>query len=467
MVLAPVNVPAHEDEPAPVPVAGPMRNRLSRLISGVDLRGVITTLAIRFAGAGLGFFSHVEFARLLGQAEYGQYAGLWAWVVLLGMLAPLGLATANTRLAAQYLERGRLSRVRGLFSFAVITPLVSGMVLGALFAALELAVTGGLSSADWRQALPVLLAAACVPLFALGESLRGLARGHGLTTLAYAPAFLWRPLLLMLLALAAWATLGRVDLTLLLAASLLAIVLTVAAQMVILWRHTRRATDAARRSARHAGAWLSISLPLLLVDGYFILSANMDVVVLRHFAPAKDVGAYYAAARIAALVNFFPLMIGAQAAPRLARLWTRGEVAELTVLGRKYALLAVGGTAGAFLALVVLGDFALSLFGPGFAVARPAMLLLAGGIVLQALAGPVRYLLAMAGQERAMAAVMVSAAVINIALNLLLVPPHGMMGAAAATVLSGLFFTLALATVAWRRLGVWTGIGPLRLPAAT
>ena len=443
-----------------------MTRRLPSMFSGVDLRGVLATLAMRFAGAGLGFFSHVAFARLLGRAEYGLFAGLWAWVVLLGMLAPLGLATANTRLVAQYLERKRLPRLRGLFSFAVLTPLLSGTVLGALFGMLELTLAGGFAATGWRQALPVLLAAACVPLFALGESLRGLARGHGLTALAYAPAFLWRPLLMVLLALAAWAALGWLDVALLLAASLLAMALTVAAQLVLLRRHMAQAAGVARRGVRHARAWLAISLPLLLVDGYFILAANMDVIVLRHFAPAEDVGAYYAAARIAALVNFFPLMIGAQAAPRLARLWTRGEVAELTVLGRKYALLAVGGTAAAFLALLALGDFALSLFGPGFEAARPAMLLLAGGIVLQALAGPVRYLLAMAGQERAMAAVMVAAAVINIALNLLLVPPHGMMGAAAATVFSGLFFTLALATVAWRRLGVWTGIGPLRLPAA-
>ena len=442
-----------------------MRERLTHMLSGVDLRGVVATLAMRFAGAGLGFFSHVAFARLLGRADYGLFAGLWAWVVLLGMLAPLGLATANTRLVAQYLERNRLPRLRGLFSFAVITPLLSGVALGASFAALELALSGRMEGDAWRGALPVALAAACVPLFALGESLRGLARGHGLTALAYAPAFLWRPLLMMLLALAAWAALGWLDVSLLLMASLLAIALTVAAQLLLLRRQMARAAGAARRGVRHARAWLAISLPLLLVDGYFILAANMDVIVLRHFAPPAEVGAYYAAARIAALVNFFPLMIGAQAAPRLARLWTRGEVAALTVLGRRYALLAAGGTAAAFLALLALGDLALALFGPGFTVARPAMLLLAGGIVLQALAGPVRYLLAMAGQERAMAAVMVGAAVLNIGLNLLLVPPYGMMGAAVATVASGLIFTLALAAVAWRRLGVWTGIGPLRLAA--
>ncbi len=443
-----------------------MRERLTHMLSGVDLRGVVATLAMRFAGAGLGFFSHVAFARLLGREDYGLFAGLWAWVVLLGMLAPLGLATANTRLAAQYLERNRLPRLRGLFSFAVITPLLSGVALGASFAALELALSGRMEGDTWRGALPVVLAAACVPLFALGESLRGLARGHGLTALAYAPAFLWRPLLMVLLALVAWAALGWLDVSLLLMASLLAITLTVATQLHLLRKRMAQATATTRRGVRHARAWLAISSPLLLVDGYFILAANMDVIVLRHFAPAEDVGAYYAAARIAALVNFFPLMIGAQAAPRLARLWTRGEMTALTVLGRKYALLAAGGTAAAFLALLALGDFALSLFGPGFTVARPAMLLLAGGIVLQALAGPVRYLLAMAGQERAMAAVMVGAAVLNIGLNLLLVPPYGMMGAAAATVASGLIFTLALAAVAWRRLGVWTGIGPLRLPAA-
>lgn len=433
-----------------------MRKRINALFSGVDLRGVIATLAMRFAGAGVGFFGHVAYARLLGQTHYGLYAGLWAWVVLLGMLAPLGLAMANTRLAAQFLEKKQAGHLKGLFSFAILMPLISGAIFGAAFAAFEFATMHADAPVNMTAAL--VLAAVSIPLFALGESMRGFARGHGLTLLAYAPAFLWRPLLILVFALVAFAYLGQATVNVLMAASLLALVVTVLAQAGLLRRHLD--LPARLPAVRTPGAWLGIALPLLLMDGYFILAANTDVIVLRHFAPAEDVGAYYAATRIAALVNFFPLMIGAQAAPQMARLWTRGERELLIRIGRRYAWLAFLGTATAFTGLVWLGDIALALFGRGFAVARPAMLILAGGIALQALSGPVRYVLAMCGQERAMAMVMSGAAVLNVALNLVLIPAFGMLGAAGATTLSNLALAAALACLAWQRLKIWVGVGP-------
>lgn len=58
------------------------------------------------------------------------------------------------------------------------------------------------------------------------------------------------------------------------------------------------------------------------------------------------------------------------------------------------------------------------------------------------------------GEQKLCATVFFSAALLNIALNVALVPPHGMKGAASATALSLITAASLNALVLWRRLGI-------------
>jgi O-antigen/teichoic acid export membrane protein len=93
-------------------------------------------------------------------------------------------------------------------------------------------------------------------------------------------------------------------------------------------------------------------------------------------------------------------------------------------------------------------------FGPDFdAAAAPFAILLAGQVALAA-CGSAGGLLAVAGLNRALVVVAIAAVILDMVLCLLLVPVFGKPGAAGATVATLLAQALALAVVAWRRLGV-------------
>ena len=73
------------------------------------------------------------------------------------------------------------------------------------------------------------------------------------------------------------------------------------------------------------------------------------------------------------------------------------------------------------------------------------LLVLAIGSVLNALCGPVMYLLSMTGMEKSARNIIVIASIFNISLNYILIPLYGILGAAFAT---------SICTVLWNVLAV-------------
>ena len=76
------------------------------------------------------------------------------------------------------------------------------------------------------------------------------------------------------------------------------------------WRHGSRSRFSFSGRHRSCGArfpprpaqlaaklWLSVSLPLLLVDGFALLLTNLDVLMLELWARPEDLGIYYAASK--------------------------------------------------------------------------------------------------------------------------------------------------------------------------
>ena len=88
---------------------------------GAILRGTAQVLAIRVIGAALAYGSMVLLARWLGTFEFGVYAYVWAWVVMLGAALPLGHNISALRFFPDYLARAKWARVQGFLrqSFGV------------------------------------------------------------------------------------------------------------------------------------------------------------------------------------------------------------------------------------------------------------------------------------------------------------------------------------------------------------
>jgi O-antigen/teichoic acid export membrane protein len=113
------------------------------------------------------------------------------------------------------------------------------------------------------------------------------------------------------------------------------------------------------------------------------------------------------------------------------------------------------------LGLLLAGRWVLAIFGEGFVLAWPAMTILLGGCVINALAGPSCLVLTMTGRQKHAAAAIAASVLVNVALNFLLIPRLGLVGAAVASTAGTLLAQGYMVFRVWRD----TGICPTTLHA--
>jgi O-antigen/teichoic acid export membrane protein len=413
-------------------------------------RNALLAFSVRVASAGLLYLSQIILARWMGASEFGAYVLAWTWVLVLGGLSHLGLSMAMIRLLPEYVETQQWALLRGLVRGGRLIALGIGTAVAVLGVA-TVHLLGTRIAPQTSHA--VMLALACVPLYALTDIQDGIGRGRGWMGVALIPPYIVRPSLLligMIIAHELGATMCAVT------AAGVAIAATAGAALVQTGLVARRLSAEVPSGPRAYAfkAWFTISMPLLVIYGAELVMQNADVILLAMHRPAAEVGMYFAAAKTMALVMFVHYAVGSAAAHRFSALKARGDEAGLARAVRDGVRWTFLPSLAAALALLALGKPLLSLFSPEFTSAYPVMAILVVGFLARASVGPAEFLLNMLGQQRAVAAVAVSAAVIDICLCAVLIPKFGMLGAALANAATLVFAATAYAAVAYRRLGM-------------
>ncbi len=413
-------------------------------------RNALLAFSVRVASAALLYLSQMVLARWMGASEFGAYVLAWTLVLVLGGLSHLGLSMANIRLLPEYAETGQWSLLRGLIRGGRLVALGVGGVVAIVGIATVQQLGGRISP---QTAHAVMLAMACVPLYALTDLQDGIGRGRGWMGVALVPPYIVRPTLLlvgMIVAHEFGATMCAVT------AAGVAIAATAGAALMQTRLVERRFAAEVPKGPRAYAfkTWFAISTPLLVIYGAELVMQNADVLLLALYRPPAEVGMYFAAAKTMALVMFVHYAVGSAAAHQFSALNARGDHEGLARAVRDGVRWTFIPSLAAAIVLLILGKPLLWLFSPEFTQAYPVMAILVVGFLARASVGPAEFLLNMLGQQRAVATVAVSAALFDIALCTLLIPPFGMLGAAVSNAATLVFAALAYAAVARRRLGM-------------
>lgn len=188
----------------------------------------------------------------------------------------------------------------------------------------------------------------------------------------------------------------------------------------------------------------------------FMVMSWSDTLMLGYFMSDSDVGVYRIAFRVATLITFTQFAVNAGVAPDIAKLWAEGKRDVIQASIQRIFLLNFLIAVPAFLVLTLGGEFFMGLFGLELREYADIMRWLCIGQVVNALCGPVMYLLNMTGHEDLAKQTMLIAVVFNLAANLYLIPNFGLAGAAWATSASMILWNVWALVLVYRRTGIQT-----------
>ncbi|MEO1205057.1 MAG: polysaccharide biosynthesis C-terminal domain-containing protein [Pseudomonadota bacterium] len=410
----------------------------------VARRNAISAFAVRVASAGLLYVMQIALARWMGTFEYGIYVFVWTWVLVLGGLSPLGLNIIAMRLVPEYRETGALAKLRGF---------VHGSRVAAFAIGTTVAVLGALGVFVFEDyvthyyVLPLYLALICVPIYGVVEAQDGMGRGYAWMGLALVPPYVLRPLLIIAgMGLGLWAGLPATAATAAVCA-ILATWLSGVLQLMALNRAIAKdlvgltATAPAKQTdatlvRTDFRRWLALSAPLIVINACELVLQNADVLIISATLSPTEVAIYFAAAKTMSLIMFVHYAVGSAVANRFSALKARGDEEELKAFVGDAVAWTFWPSLAAAVVILALGQPLLWLFGPEFLIGYPVMLILVVGFLFRSAMGPSEFLLNMLGEQSRCAAALFVTAVINIVLNLILVPAFGLLGAASATSIS-------------------------------
>jgi O-antigen/teichoic acid export membrane protein len=437
-----------------VPPAGVMA-RLRSMLGGSGEASLTKRLAgtifiIRVISAALAYLSQILLARWIGGSDYGVYVYVWTWVLLLGSMMDFGISASAQKIIPEYRACGEHELLRGFLSgsrwmtFAV----------SALVSVLLAIVVDGLSPwIDANAITPLFIGCLTLPAFVVANTQDGIARSHDWMRLGLMPQFIVRQSLIIGFTAGAFALGFDLGATPAMLASAAAVWIAMIGQMIVLNRRLGRHIKPGPKAYDFRG-WLAISLPILMVESFYLLLSYTDVLVLQQFRSSEEVGVYFAVVKTLALVSFIHYAMSATTAHRFAEYHASGDRARLSAYVAHAIKWTFWPSLAATILLLAMGKPLLWLFGPQFVVGYDIMFVAAIGLVVRSAIGPVERLLNMLGHQHICALAYALAFAMNVVLCMALVPRFGGHGAAAATSISLVFETVLLFWIVRKRLGL-------------
>lgn len=434
--------------------ARPWLCRVDGVLTASDERGEagrisLIAFAIRIISAGIAFISQVFLARWMGSFEYGIFVLVWVTMVIAGNISCLGFHTSVIRFIPEYREKGMLDELRGILVVSRLFVLVASTVIAALGG---LGVVFFAPHIESYYVVPFVLGFVCLPMIALSDLLQGVSRANTWAFFSLSPTYLVRPVLILVLMGAALVAGYAPDAITALIVAVIATYLTTLWQLIgVAGRTERKLTVGPRKIDLRL--WFVVSLPIFLVESFFFLLTNADVLMVGFFMQPDDVAVYFATVKTLALVHFVYFAVKAGVAQRYAS-YTHGQPEKLAAFARETVAWTFWPSLAMAIVVLLLGEMMLTLFGPDFVAGYPLLFLLCIGVVARSAVGPCESLLTMTGNQNVCAFVYALTLALNIVLSIVLIPLYGLWGAAIATAVSMLFEAAALSFTVYRRLGI-------------
>lgn len=401
------------------------------------VRIIIELLSVSLLGRLLQIFAAVVLARVLAPEGFGVYALAIAWSFVVVRFSGLGWPVTVNRLIPKFRAEESADSVKGVLLFAYATTTVSVITVVAILLIISETVAPkgdidllllAISVIIPFLALRVLLKNT---LAALGAPRRGIALEDSVPSIV----------MLLLVGLSVFCNVGIVPLD---AAIFFAFANLISSCFGLWWTKNRLLSDELNaRPVYDFGDWLTRSLAAMWGQSARLLVNRADVIMLGAFSSLTETGLYAVALRLCQLLPIPSAALQTYLSPRLSETHTQDDRGQRNRLYKISLLFALGSSMPLAALFTVGADHIVGfIFGPEFANAASLVGVLALAKVCQAVTNSTSGYLLMTDRESIFSQLTTTAMIVNIILNVLLIPSLGARGAALATLFSA--FTLVV-----------------------
>ncbi|MGB2728537.1 MAG: flippase [Halobacteriota archaeon] len=394
--------------------------------------GIVFTGTI--IGLLLGFVGRVILVRFTTQTEYGIYCLALVVISIFATISTLGLSEGSTRYIAYFRGKNEEGKVRGVISSSLKIAIIASISLAVIsffssdFISVSIFHTPALST-------PLKIFSIAIPFTVLINVFIAIFRGFDRVDAKVYFQDILRNVLFLLFLIAV--VLFGLSFLGVIYAYLASIAVTCIALVIYMLNKSPLSVGKNSVTNPMTKDLLIFSAPLLAVSMLLMMMSWTDTLMLGYFKTPDVVGLYNAALPLAHLLPVVLLSMNFIYVPIVSQLYSKNLIEEMkrnfAVLTKWIFLL----TLPLFFVLVLFPDVVLNLlFGSRYIGASLALQILAIAFFCNAALGFPYSTLIVIGKSKFLMYVFLISAIINIILNIVLIPPMGIVGAAIASALS-------------------------------
>lgn len=375
----------------------------------------------------------VLLARVLGADGFGLYSLAISIATLTASLPTLGLDSALVRFTAIAAARRQPAQLRADLRFVLsLSCVLSLIAVSVIFVSAGTIAETALH--DARLTPLLLISGLVVPSVVLNAQLGAALQGMRRIEYAALAELFSQPVVRLVLVLALLVVVGLTP-----ASALVAwLGASFAATIILAWLLRRMLPPAPPGQSARPRAWelLRYSLPVFLSNIVHRVGGNLQTLFLGALSTVSAVGIFSVAAHLNMIGSVFHSAIVSSSMALFAEAEDRGDRRGLESLYQTVSKWSISLNLPLVLIVFLFPEALLAMFGPEFSEGTGALMILAGANLANAATGTSGAVLDMTGHTGVKLLNAILGLGLALGLNLLLIPPLGIIGAAIAVVAS-------------------------------
>ena len=418
----------------------------------IGARGGIAAFVLQVITMGLGFINQIVLARILGAGGIGEVILALTILNVAALIAAFGMQGAMVRFVPYYSERGEAAKLKGIIYHSLKLCLFLSLIITVLVLFFSRFIANNIFHSPELSGL-LLIVALALPVNVINDVIVGILKGHKDTFKALLPPSIISPFfriaIFLLLSLQGISSLHAMT------AFISGEVLAMFVALSFLLKKMTKDKPVYDRSEYKKVLDLSSTMFFSGVSAF--LFTQSDLWIIGIFATTESVGIYGVVSRLVSLIGFSLGAFSAIIPPIMSAVYASGDRNELRRIVSESTRWSLSMAVPIILILVLEGKLILKYaYGEKFMDGYIALVILTIGQLINVGVGLTGWLLQMTGEHKAFMKINILGGILNVILNISLVPYFGIVGAAVASAFCLAMVNIVSVLVIYNKLSVVT-----------